>query len=134
MRELHWHANAAEWGYVISGQCRTTLLNPDGPTEQTSLVLETSGTFREAGGILFRGSDLESVTLSSFSTMAIFPRIIRSVSPIGWRILPRRLSDRTWEWELTSLQGCRKAKHISPTARCPMTDRSMLRRGAIPNW
>jgi len=33
MRELHWHANAAEWGYVISGQCRTTLLNPDGPTE-----------------------------------------------------------------------------------------------------
>jgi oxalate decarboxylase len=33
MRELHWHANAAEWGYVISGSCRTTLLNPDGPTE-----------------------------------------------------------------------------------------------------
>ncbi|MGM5028269.1 cupin domain-containing protein [Tardiphaga sp. 862_B3_N4_1] len=33
MRELHWHANAAEWGYVISGRCRTTLLNPDGPTE-----------------------------------------------------------------------------------------------------
>lgn len=33
MRELHWHANAAEWGYVISGQCRTTLLNPEGPTE-----------------------------------------------------------------------------------------------------
>ncbi len=33
MRELHWHANAAEWGYVVSGRCRTTLLNPDGPTE-----------------------------------------------------------------------------------------------------
>lgn len=30
MRELHWHANAAEWAYVISGRCRTTLLNPDG--------------------------------------------------------------------------------------------------------
>ena len=26
MRELHWHANAAEWGYVVSGRCRTTLL------------------------------------------------------------------------------------------------------------
>jgi len=33
LRELHWHANAAEWGYVISGNCRTTLLNPDGPYE-----------------------------------------------------------------------------------------------------
>jgi oxalate decarboxylase len=30
MRELHWHANAAEWAYVVSGRCRTTVLHPDG--------------------------------------------------------------------------------------------------------
>jgi len=30
MRELHWHANAAEWGYVITGSMRNTLLHPDG--------------------------------------------------------------------------------------------------------
>lgn len=30
MRELHWHANAAEWGYVVKGSCRTTLMHPDG--------------------------------------------------------------------------------------------------------
>jgi oxalate decarboxylase len=30
MRELHWHANAAEWAYVISGSCRTTIIHPDG--------------------------------------------------------------------------------------------------------
>ena len=30
MRELHWHANAAEWGYVVSGNCRTTIVHPDG--------------------------------------------------------------------------------------------------------
>ncbi len=30
LRELHWHANAAEWGYVLSGSCRTTLIDPDG--------------------------------------------------------------------------------------------------------
>lgn len=29
LRELHWHANAAEWGYVVSGRCRTTLIHPD---------------------------------------------------------------------------------------------------------
>ena len=30
MRELHWHANAAEWAYVVSGHCRTTILHPNG--------------------------------------------------------------------------------------------------------
>jgi oxalate decarboxylase len=30
MRELHWHANAAEWAYVVAGNCRTTIVNPDG--------------------------------------------------------------------------------------------------------
>ena len=30
MRELHWHANAAEWGYIVTGGCRTTLMHPDG--------------------------------------------------------------------------------------------------------
>lgn len=30
IREMHWHANAAEWAYVISGNCRTTILHPEG--------------------------------------------------------------------------------------------------------
>jgi oxalate decarboxylase len=30
MREMHWHANAAEWAYVVSGSCRTTILDPAG--------------------------------------------------------------------------------------------------------
>ncbi|MEX2115186.1 MAG: cupin domain-containing protein [Pirellulales bacterium] len=30
MRELHWHANAAEWAYVESGHCRITIYGPDG--------------------------------------------------------------------------------------------------------
>lgn len=33
MRELHWHANAAEWGYVVSGRCRTTVYDPQGNSE-----------------------------------------------------------------------------------------------------
>lgn len=32
MRELHWHANAAEWAYVIKGNMRTTLVDPEGNT------------------------------------------------------------------------------------------------------
>lgn len=30
MRELHWHANAAEWAYVVEGNMRTTVVHPDG--------------------------------------------------------------------------------------------------------
>lgn len=33
LRELHWHANAAEWGFVISGNVRTTIVNPEGQFE-----------------------------------------------------------------------------------------------------
>jgi oxalate decarboxylase len=33
LRELHWHTNAAEWGYVIKGRCRTTILGPESATE-----------------------------------------------------------------------------------------------------
>jgi oxalate decarboxylase len=33
LRELHWHANAAEWAYVISGRCRVTTIDPQGRSE-----------------------------------------------------------------------------------------------------
>ncbi|HEX5270395.1 MAG TPA: cupin domain-containing protein [Gemmataceae bacterium] len=32
-RELHWHANAAEWAFVVKGRVRTTVLGPDGQSE-----------------------------------------------------------------------------------------------------
>ncbi|HEV2183155.1 MAG TPA: cupin domain-containing protein [Candidatus Acidoferrales bacterium] len=34
IRELHWHAIAAEWAYVIEGNVRTTVLNPKGEAAQ----------------------------------------------------------------------------------------------------
>src|SRR5438093_2511698 len=33
MRELHWHATAAEWAFVVKGRVRTTVINPVGQTE-----------------------------------------------------------------------------------------------------
>ncbi len=33
LRELHWHTNAAEWAYIISGHCRTTVFDPNGSSE-----------------------------------------------------------------------------------------------------
>ncbi len=33
LRELHWHANAAEWAYVLKGRCRITVIDPQGRSE-----------------------------------------------------------------------------------------------------
>lgn len=33
MRELHWHATAAEWAFVIEGRVRTTVIEPTGRAE-----------------------------------------------------------------------------------------------------
>ena len=33
MRELHWHATAAEWAFVTEGLVRTTVIDPDGCSE-----------------------------------------------------------------------------------------------------
>jgi len=33
MRELHWHATAAEWGFVTEGMVRTTVIDPQGGSE-----------------------------------------------------------------------------------------------------
>src|SRR5262245_56788451 len=33
MRELHWHATAAEWAFVLEGRVRTTVVDPRGLAE-----------------------------------------------------------------------------------------------------
>ncbi|HJT88100.1 MAG TPA: cupin domain-containing protein [Bryobacteraceae bacterium] len=33
IRELHWHALAAEWAYVLEGNVRTTVISPNGQAE-----------------------------------------------------------------------------------------------------
>jgi oxalate decarboxylase len=34
LRELHWHANAAEWAYMLAGRARTTIFDPDGRSQR----------------------------------------------------------------------------------------------------
>ncbi len=33
LRELHWHAIAAEWAFMIKGNVRTTVISPNGEAE-----------------------------------------------------------------------------------------------------
>ena len=38
MRELHWHATAAEWAFVLEGHVRTTVIGPDGTSETNDFL------------------------------------------------------------------------------------------------
>jgi quercetin dioxygenase-like cupin family protein len=38
MRELHWHATAAEWAFVAEGRVRTTVITPQGEAETNDFV------------------------------------------------------------------------------------------------
>lgn len=33
LRELHWHANAAEWAYMLAGNARITIVDPEGGSQ-----------------------------------------------------------------------------------------------------
>lgn len=33
IRELHWHALAAEWAYMLEGRCRATVISPNGQAD-----------------------------------------------------------------------------------------------------
>src|SRR5258706_3843710 len=45
MRELHWHATAAEWAFVIEGRVRTTVIDPQGSAETNEFGPGTVGYF-----------------------------------------------------------------------------------------
>ncbi len=38
LRELHWHAQASEWAYVLTGRCRLTILDPQGHSQTLDFV------------------------------------------------------------------------------------------------
>jgi oxalate decarboxylase len=64
MRELHWHATAAEWAFVIKGRVRTTVINPRGKLKRTILKPEIFG--------IFRGDTLTCSNASAMSRLISF--------------------------------------------------------------
>src|SRR5438128_7791420 len=45
MRELHWHATAAEWALVDQGRVRTTVIQPNGQSETNDFEPGDGGYF-----------------------------------------------------------------------------------------
>jgi len=76
MRELHWHATAAEWAFVLKGHVRTTVINPAGQTE-TNLSAWIAG---NPVDVLQRISAGQHPCSKSFRARASSYRRINSVS------------------------------------------------------
>jgi oxalate decarboxylase len=53
-RELHWHT-ADEWAYVLYGNARVTVMNPDGTMFVGDVVKATFGSFPQATRTPFKG-------------------------------------------------------------------------------
>src|SRR5271166_1130987 len=55
MRELHWHALAAEWAYVLEGRCRATVVMPNGQSEISDFGPGDTWYFPRGHGHLLQG-------------------------------------------------------------------------------
>jgi oxalate decarboxylase len=62
MRELHWHATAAEWAFVTEGRVRTTVITPQGEAETNDFV---------AGGLVFPARPRSHVAMSRYAALPL---------------------------------------------------------------
>jgi oxalate decarboxylase len=61
IRELHWHAIAAEWAFVVKGRVRTTVIAPDGTSETNDFDPGDVWYFPRGHGHLLQGLGPEEV-------------------------------------------------------------------------
>ena len=64
MRELHWHATAAEWAFVNKGRVRTTVLAPGGTQRRMTSSRGTCGISHAATVTCWSASAASRVTSS----------------------------------------------------------------------
>ena len=72
IRELHWHAIAAEWAFVIKGRVRTTVIGPDGTSETNDFDPGDVWYFPRGHGHMLQGLGRARATSFSSSTMVPF--------------------------------------------------------------
>jgi oxalate decarboxylase len=80
MREPHWHPETAEMGYVLSGQARMTILDPDGSTD-TYLIGPGDAYFIPAA----YPHHIENVGTGTFHVLIFFDRT--EPGDVGYRSL-----------------------------------------------
>ena len=88
IRELHWHALAAEWAYVLAGRCRTTVITPNGQAEVDDFEEGDTWYFPRGHGHAIQASARANAIFCWDSIMGTSPNSERSASPTGSRARP----------------------------------------------
>jgi oxalate decarboxylase len=107
LRELHWHPNADEWSYIISGRARMTIFGAHGRTKtdefgpgQVAFVSEGFGHYIEQIGdeptkilLIFNAPVYQEINLSSWlaSNPASVIETVFGISPQLVDQLPKKL-------------------------------------------
>jgi oxalate decarboxylase len=96
IRELHWHALAAEWAYVLEGRVRTTVISPSGQSEISDFVKGDTWFFPRGHGHALQGMGpgeahfllgFDNGHFSEFGTFSITDWIARTPSNVTTRVL-----------------------------------------------
>ena len=83
LRELHWHANAAEWAYVLNGRCRVTTIDPQGHSEIADFNPGDVWYFPRGHGHSIQGLGPENCLFVLVFDNGYFSEFGTSASPIG---------------------------------------------------
>jgi oxalate decarboxylase len=96
IRELHWHALAAEWAYIIEGRCRATVISPNGQTEIAEFIPGDTWYFPRGHGHALQGLGpgvchfllgFDNGHFSEFGTFSITDWIAHTDPAVASRVL-----------------------------------------------
>ena len=117
MRELHWHATAAEWAFVTEGRVRTTVIDPMGCRRLTNSSRATSGISHAATATSSRRWATSLAISYSFSITATSPNSALSALPTGLATPRRSCSPRISAYRRRPSKNFPRRRSISPRAK-----------------
>jgi oxalate decarboxylase len=141
MRELHWHATAAEWAFVDRGRVRTTVIGPHGQTETNDFEPGDVWYFPRGHGHMLEclGNEpchfvliFDNGYFSEFGTFSITDWVGHTPRPLLARNfgLPESTFDGFPTEEVYFARGAvppaRAAANLGPTPHLPLTHKWRL--------
>ena len=118
LRELHWHANAAEWAYVLEGNCRVTTIDPLGQCEIVDFGPGDVWYFPRGHGHSIQGLGRAPAPSSWYSIAAISRNSAPSPSPTGSAMCRRKCLPEISACRPRPSSIFRRRKPISPPVPC----------------
>ena len=134
IRELHWHAIAAEWAFVIKGRVRTTVIGPDGTSETNDFDPGDVWYFPRGHGHMLQGlGPGESPLCSDLRRRRRSRSSAPSARPTGWGTRPPKSCPRLWDFPVSAFAKFPKEELYIVQGRIPPAEIPALHQGGQKN-